>query len=192
MKQGGIASPPPLTAGRLVLGNQKDTVSISKVNTFPRSERVKTAPCSIDIFMDSIPAVLSKNPAVLFEKVCMFQGSRFTRSLRGKPFTFDSSLNQMPSRTMAPVSPQRYQSFMAGRYHRTSAVNLARSFFGEAFHPCRGSQQHLCRLSLPASHLSWPNAASSRPTPMSRRPFAPAWCSFSPGQNTIAIVLRKL
>ena len=112
----------------------------------------------------------------------MFQGSRFTRSLRGKPFTFDSSLNQMPSRAMAPVSPQRYQSFMAGRYHRTSAVNLARSFFGEAFHPCRGSQQHLCRLSLPASHLSWPNAASSRPTPMSRRPFAPAWCSFSPGQ----------
>ena len=68
MKQGGIASPPPLTAGRLVLGNQKDTVSISKVNTFPRSERVKTAPCSIDIFKDSIPAVLSKNPAVLFEK----------------------------------------------------------------------------------------------------------------------------
>ncbi len=54
----------------------------------------------------------------------------------------------MPSRTMAPVSPQRYQSFMAGRYHRTSAVNLARSFFGEAFHPCRGSQQHLCRLLL--------------------------------------------
>lgn len=112
----------------------------------------------------------------------MFQGSRFTRSLRGKPFTFDSSLNQMPSRTMAPVSPQRYQSFMAGRYHRTSAVNLARSFFGEAFHPCRGSQQHLRQHSLPASHLSWPNAASSRPTPMSRRPFAPAWCSFSPGQ----------
>ena len=57
MKQGGIASPPPLTTGRLVLGNQKDTVSISKVNTFPRSERVKTVPCSIDIFKDSIPAV---------------------------------------------------------------------------------------------------------------------------------------
>ena len=182
MKQGGIASPPPLTAGRLVLGNQKDTVSISKVNTFPRSERVKTAPCSIDFLRTQFLRFCLRILQFCSKKVCMFQGSRFTRSLSGKTFTFDSNLNQMPSRTMAPVSPQRYQSFMPGRYHRTSAVNLARSFFGEAFHPCRGSQQHLCRLSLPASHLSWPNAASSRPTPMSRRPFAPAWCSFSPEQ----------
>lgn len=153
MKQGSIASPPPLTAGRLVLGNQKDTVSISKVNTFPRSERVKTVPCSIDIFKDSIPAVLSKNPAVLFEKsVHVFQGSRFTRSLRGKPFTFDSSLNQMPSRTMAPVSPQRYQSFMAGRYHRTHAVNLARSFLGRHFARVVG-RRSICVSTLCRHHI---------------------------------------
>lgn len=112
----------------------------------------------------------------------MLQGSIFTRSLLGKTFTFNSSLNQMVPRNMAPVSPRPYQTFMVGRYphvHKTRRINPLSK---EVPHPCRGLSQHLRQHSLPASHPSWPNAASSRPTPMSRRPFAPAWCSFSPGQ----------
>ena len=61
-------SPPPFTTCRLVSGNQKLAGSISKVNTFPRSERAKLDPQIIDIFNDQIPAVLSLKPAVLFEK----------------------------------------------------------------------------------------------------------------------------
>ena len=101
---------------------------------------------------------------------------------RSRQHIDNSSLNQMAPRNMTPVSPRPYQTFMVGRYphvHKTRRINPLSK---EAFHPCRGSSQHLRQHSLPASHPSWPNAASSRPTPMSRRPFAPAWCSFSPGQ----------
>ena len=63
----------------------------SRSNTFPRSERVKSHPRRNDTLGASFPAVLVLESCDFAdEKMRMLQGSKNSRSLRGKVLDLDS------------------------------------------------------------------------------------------------------